>query len=150
MQNFVPLICVSWCEYWSSNYWFELSKVDNDRWPRMTFYDILMKIGWNFIVGFYYVLKLFISLPWGSPGLSLRNSRALFFLGVEILGFSFFCQEFPEIRILWFLFPGLFRFLGNWTIQFFWVCKQKKRLNYESVFAIYEIDALKPYLYNNN
>ena len=42
------------------NYRFELSKVDNNRWPRMTFYDILMKIGWNIIVGFYNVLKLFI------------------------------------------------------------------------------------------
>ena len=35
-------------------------------------------------------------------------------------------------------------------MQFFWVCKQKKRLNCESFVAIDEIDALKRYLYNNN
>ena len=82
----------------------------------------------------------------GSLCFSWRNSSVLYFIGAEKLGLT----GFPEIRILWFLFPGLFIFLGNSTMQFFWVCKQKKRLNCESFVAIDEIDALKRYLYNNN
>ena len=119
--------------------------IDDREWPFMIFWwksvGILLSVFimfWNFLYR-----CLWLPLAWVYEILELS-----FYRGRDIRTPTYFW--FPEIRILWFLFPGLFRFLGNWTIQFFWVCKQKKRLNYESVFAIYEIDALKPYLYNNN
>lgn len=131
---------LNWVKIIKSNFrkWIT---IDDREWPFMIFWwksvGILLSVFitfWNFL---YHSLRLCFNL---------RNSSVLYFIGAEKLGLT----GFPEIRILWFLFPGLFIFLGNSTMQFFWVCKQKKRLNCESFVAIDEIDALKRYLYNNN
>ena len=93
-----------------------------------------------------------LPMPIRLPGLDFTKFQSfIFYRGRDIRTLeSLTYFWFPEIRILWFLFPGLFIFLGNWTIQFFWVSKQKKTFKLRIVFAIYEIDALKRYLYNNN
>ena len=112
------------------NYRFELSKVDNDRWPRMTFYDILMKIGRNFIDGFWYVLKLFIRCL-KAPRTLDYDILELFFIGVEILALQLI---FDSLKLG---FCGFYSqvYLYSWAIEqssFSESPSRKKRLNYES------------------
>ena len=117
--------------------------MDNDRWPRMTFYDILMKIGWSFIVGFYYVLKLFISQP-RAPVASVYEILE-FYRGREIRS-----DRFPWNWDFVVFIPRFIYIPGQFNNAVFLSLQAEKTFKLRIVFEIDEIDALKRYLYNNN
>ena len=140
--------------------WLELVIFIDDReWPFRIFWWKIVEISWwlshvetDAEIPRLTQLIIVFKLPCLVPSLGISYSlwpstlkSIVACKGLSKKGLSSY-DNFPEIKILWFWFPGLFIFLGNSTISL----QREKTFKLRIVFAIYQIDALKRYLYNNN